>query len=410
MQKKIAIAVGCSFVSYLLPLGASAINFNRMYVFGDSLSDPGNIYNATSFVQPFESVLDINIPVLPPSPPYYQGRYSNAPNWIDNLAEELGFAIKSSTELSTFFSDSSVPSPITVTSELQPSVSPFFQGSTTEQSVNFAFGGAQTGFTGSSEFGNLIPGVRRQVEWFADDLALVNQSADSDALYIVWAGANDYWSVENPNPQEPVANLETSITSLYNLGARNFLVPNLPDLGRTVRPLNDGPEESQRLTNLAEEHNLFLGQTLSELNQSLTDINLISLDTYNIFNEAITNPGQFGLTNVTQACLEITTLTACSNPDEYLFWDEIHPTGFAHERFAEFAMAALTPESESTTKAVAAPMSESEFELALIPKLKSGTTLALSSKSESVPEPTSSAALGLLGIWWLLWSKRSSQS
>ena len=42
--------------------------------FGDSLSDTGNDLIA------FGS----------PQPPYYQGRFSNGPNWIDDLAAKLG--------------------------------------------------------------------------------------------------------------------------------------------------------------------------------------------------------------------------------------------------------------------------------------------------------------------------------
>jgi hypothetical protein len=37
--------------------------------------------------------------------------------------------------------------------------------------VNYAFGGAKTGLQGSTEFGDLIPGVLTQVGWLEDDLA-----------------------------------------------------------------------------------------------------------------------------------------------------------------------------------------------------------------------------------------------
>lgn len=77
----------------------SNLNFSKIYVFGNSLSDPGNIYNATSFVQWFDGLFGLEIPVLPPSPPYFEGRYSNGPIWIDYLAEDLGITVTPSTDL-----------------------------------------------------------------------------------------------------------------------------------------------------------------------------------------------------------------------------------------------------------------------------------------------------------------------
>ena len=331
--------------SVLKQFTASTSNspFSKLYVFGDSLSDPGNIYNSTTFVQPFDWLLGFDIPVIPPSP-YYEGRYSNGPIWTDYLAEELGLTLTPSSELSVFHPLLPLPSPVTITDE-GLRASPYFQGATTNQSINFAYGGAQTGFIGSDEqFGELIPGLLTQVGWFKNDHQRTRQSADPNALYIVWAGPNDYWSVENPNPEESVNNIETAIESLYNLGARNFLVPNLPDLGITPFAFKGGHQESDRLTNLTEEHNVLLDTTLEDLGDSLTGINLISLDVYSIFNDAITNPEKYGYTNITEPCLDPVTLLPRGNPDDYLFWDSVHPTSITHERLAEFALAALVPE------------------------------------------------------------------
>jgi phospholipase/lecithinase/hemolysin len=332
----------------LEPFDASSsnLNFSKLYVFGDSLSDPGNIYNATSFVQWFDGLLGLEIPVLPPSPPYFEGRYSNGPNWVDYLAEDLGITVTPSTELSIFEPSLPFDSPVTITNNALE-VSPYFNGATTEQSVNFAFGGAQTGFAGSDdEFGELIPGLLQQVEWFVEDHQLVEVATDPNALYVVWAGANDYWSEEKPNPSQSVDNIETAITSLYETGARTFLVPNLPDLGETPFAFNGGPEESVRLTNLALEHNAELDETLDELRDELTGINLIEFDVYSLFNDAILNPEQYGFTNVTEPSLDPLTLVPVGNPDEYLFWDAVHPTSVAHQYLAEFALDALTPTAD----------------------------------------------------------------
>lgn len=320
--------------------------FSKLYVFGDSLSDPGNIFNSTTFVQPFDWLFGYDIPVIPPSP-YYEGRYSNGPNWADYLAEDLGLTITPSTDLSVFHPLLPFPSPVTITGDgLQ--ASPYFQGATTNQSINFAYGGAQTGYIGSDkDFGTLIPGLLTQVKWFKNDHQKTHQSADPNALYVVWAGANDYWSVDNPNPEESVNNIETAVESLYNLGARNFLVPNLPDLGKTPFAFSGGTEEIDRLTNLTDEHNFLLDTTLDDLGDSLTGIHLIPLDVNSIFNDAITHPQKYGYTNVTESCLDPVTLIPRGNPDDYLFWDKVHPTSITDERLAEFALAALVPEVNS---------------------------------------------------------------
>ena len=51
---------------------ASAQSYDRLVVFGDSLSDNGNLYLASGGTQP-------------PSPPYYQGRFSSGPVWTELL-------------------------------------------------------------------------------------------------------------------------------------------------------------------------------------------------------------------------------------------------------------------------------------------------------------------------------------
>lgn len=389
MVKRSIIAVGFSVSSVLLPFAATATSFSRLYGFGDSLSDPGNIYNVTNFARWFDS----SIPVIPSSPPYYEGRFSNGPIWVDYLAEDLGLTLTPSTDLSVFLPNLPIPSPIAITPTGDIGVSFFFKGKTANQSVNFAFGGAQTGFTGTGELGDRIPGVLTQVAGFTNDLG--NQLADPNALYIVWAGANDYQTVEPENPQESVGNLATAITSLFDVGARNFLVPNLPDLGRTPQALSLGTEASTNLTNLTNTHNTTLATTLTTLDQTLADINLAALDVYTMFNQMLSAPAQFGVTNITQPCLDPVTLISCPNPNEYLFWDGIHPTTVTHERLAELAFTALTPTPEPE---------------AVQPLVSSAQIRVLSNETEpeaeSIPEPTSIVALGGLGLAWVLLGRR----
>ncbi|NEO10569.1 MAG: phospholipase, partial [Moorea sp. SIO3I8] len=53
----------------------------------------------------------------------------------------------------------------------------------------------------------LLPGLLTQVPGFTNDLILSDQMADPNALYILWSGANDYRSVDPPNPTQVVGNI-----------------------------------------------------------------------------------------------------------------------------------------------------------------------------------------------------------
>lgn len=322
--------------------------FSKIYVFGDSLSDPGNIYNVTQSIQPFEDFFGLDIPITPPSPPYFDGRFSNSSVWVENLAEDLSVTLTPSTELSVFSPDVDIFSPITI-ADKNIIVSPFFNGNTTNQSVNFAFGGAQTDENNAGEFGTLIPGVQQQVEWFVNDHQQANKSADPDALYIIEVGSNDYTN-PNADPEKIVENIETEIESLYDIGARQFLIPNLIDLGEIPNAQNpDTSVPAENLTELTETHNSLLDTTIDELQDSLTGASFVYLDVNTLFDDILAYPEAYDLTNVTDSYLDPVTLMPSSgaNPDDYFFWDGIHPTEKGHQILEDFALSALTPQLDS---------------------------------------------------------------
>ena len=124
------------------------------------------------------------------------------------------------------------------------------------------------------------------------------------------------------------------------------MVANLPDLGQT--PLVVERNQSSLVSPLVRLHNTSLAQALTALEPTLSQqgVTLISLDIFSLVNTAIQNPSEFGLTNVTDACLYPSPLfynplpeplSVCANPDEYLFWDSLHPTTAAHRAIADFA-------------------------------------------------------------------------
>lgn len=282
----------------MFPLKVSALNYDEIYVFGDSLSDTGNVFNATAGA-------------IPPSPTYFNGRFSNGPVWVEYLALDLGLTFNPST--------------------------------------NFAFGGATTGFDNIGLAS--LPGLQQQINGFT----AANLSANPNALYIVWAGANDYFNYFSggvTNPTETVANLSTAVTSFADVGAQNIMVVNLPDLGKFPVTTGVDSQSSGYFSTLTNAHNSGLRATRNFLSQQISpDINIIPLDVNSLFNRVIADPGEFGFTNVTDSCigdssvvpLNIATQPVACTPDKFLFWDEIHPTTATHQLIGELAFSALQP-------------------------------------------------------------------
>jgi outer membrane lipase/esterase len=68
------------------------------------------------------------------------------------------------------------------------------------------------------------------------------------------------------------------------------------------------------------------------------------LDVFGTVNQLITTPFLFGLTNVVDACVTPNVPPfSCKRPDEFLFWDGIHPTKAVHAIFAAEAANVLGP-------------------------------------------------------------------
>ena len=169
-----------------------------------------------------------------------------------------------SSELTRLYPDIPLPSPLTIgPGGFQ--VSPFFNGATTTESVNFAYSGAQTGLFGfDPEFGEDIPGMLRQVLWFLNDHQQFDQAADPNALYVLSAGSNNYFAEEPLNPQTAVQQIALSVRALYERGARQFVVTDVADLGQFPRALGWAPEEAEALTALSKEHRELLGAKLED--------------------------------------------------------------------------------------------------------------------------------------------------
>jgi phospholipase/lecithinase/hemolysin len=328
-MKKQLVAAGFAVFSFLTPLQAKAANFLNeipsIYAFGDSITDTGNVSSVTGGT-------------FPPFP-YFNGRFSNGPNWIDYLSQSLGLS----------------------------SPTPFLSGLPPTNGINFATGGATTGSDNTIDLIPGLPGLQQQIAAFTS-LIPAGASADPNSLYIVWGGANDYLPTDSlafepfEKPNKTITNLSTAITALAGVGAKNILVVNLPDLGSTPRVLGNDPSFSlspddptpSELNKLTGAHNKQLSKTLKSLRKSLDpSLNLIAYDVDSLVDDVLANPGSFGFTNVENPCLF--TLSCVLDPaqqQQYLFWDGIHPTTQAHQFIAQRALETL---SKQNSKSVPEP-------------------------------------------------------
>jgi phospholipase/lecithinase/hemolysin len=73
--------------------------------------------------------------------------------------------------------------------------------------------------------------------------------------------------------------------------------------------------------------------------QQDSELQIATLDANALYRDAIANPVAFGFTNVISSCLAGSI--TCGNPEEFLFWDGIHPTTAAHRILGEAAVSAI---------------------------------------------------------------------
>jgi phospholipase/lecithinase/hemolysin len=111
----------------------------------------------------------------------------------------------------------------------------------------------------------------------------------------------------------------------------------LPDLGLTPYIRLMGPVASAQASALSDYFNARLRAALSP--------DVIFFDTAALLRSVVANPAGYGLTNVTDPCFDAAapSPSVCSNPDQYVFWDELHPSARSHQILAEH-LAQTVPE------------------------------------------------------------------
>ncbi|KAK0360659.1 hypothetical protein LTR94_026438, partial [Friedmanniomyces endolithicus] len=132
-------------------------------------------------------------------------------------------------------------------------------------------------------------------------------------------------------------NVNTLVNAVAQGGAGTILVANLPKLSLTPQFRSPSGLAAAGLADAAAGNfNSTLLTKLSATAAARPGSNIIMMNLFRVGDAIAANPGQFGLTNVTDACFN--GVTVCSNPDSYFYFDGVHPTAAGHALIARLAV------------------------------------------------------------------------
>lgn len=272
-------------VTAALPVFASAApigNFTDLVVFGDSLSDPGNIFALSGGFVPDPLV-------------YPNGQFTNGDTWATKL------------------------------------------GADAASGTNFAFGGAT-----ASTNGDASPDFAAQRALFA----AASPSLGARPLAAVWFGGNDLrgaFGAADPSAVigQAVFDLVVGVNTLLASGLSDILVFGLPNLGRIPEVTANGAGAIAAATGATLAFN---GAVQAALAAPIASGNVRYFDTFALFESIVGNASAFGFTNSTDACLlTLANPLACTADAGFLFHDTIHPTDRAHAILAKAVRASVVP-------------------------------------------------------------------
>ncbi|MDH5408691.1 MAG: SGNH/GDSL hydrolase family protein [Gammaproteobacteria bacterium] len=285
------------FVSFGLQ---ASPQFDKIYVFGDSLSDNGNL---ASIVGPL------------PNPPYFgSARASNGLVALEVMASRFGLTLEPSLHL------------------IGPA-----------QGTNYAVIAAKVGRNEPQD-------LATQVALF---LANHGGAAPENALYVMFIGGNDIRHARDSGNRafaqqyltDAANTIATQIQVLNLAGAKNWLVVQAPDLGRIpetqlIANAFGLPGLPAQTTELTEYFNDALHQQVDNIEEA-NDIEIEEFKLFKKFNKIIDKAAKFGFSNTSEPCFSSEQgiyTPGCNfgfNIDQYIFFDEIHPTARIHAIIGE---------------------------------------------------------------------------
>jgi phospholipase/lecithinase/hemolysin len=285
----LALALGLG----LLGLPAQAATYTSAYFFGDSLTDPGNLYAATDGQ-------------VPPAP-YWQGRSSNGPVWAEHVAE--GFAEKGL------------------------------------ETRNYAHA-----FAGATEIDDLALGRPFQAPDLPDQLAAFEAGGTATGrrpVAALWFGANDVLGAMATNPTaQAVGGAATGaanavadgIERLGRAGVHDVVVFNLPPLDLTPRFFETAAQPLARLG--SETFNAALAGRIADFG---TETRVALVDIHSALADLHDNPQRYGVSDARTPCFDGATVCSGTEVLSRAFFDSIHPNSVVHSGIADLAGGKIAP-------------------------------------------------------------------
>lgn len=327
-------------VLFLASTGWAQTDFKTVVVFGDSLSDTGNIAHLTQTQFGVRYPADNTVLGFD----YTDGRFTDGADTQPAAQAYFGVWVE---QLAASF-----PS--------KPAIKDSLDGGT-----NYAYGDATTadGTTTESKTFALVPisiTLNNMGQQVADYLA-TSPTPNAQTLYVLWGGANDLYNASDAGG-DPIAAAGVAVQNEINLvqtliaaGATNFLIPNLPPLGG-VPSYAGGSAATAAALNTAS------GAFAAELAAGLSSVKLAAAargititvyqpDILTLFATVAGDPMAVGLGTIGADAQNIS-----ASPDTYLIWDGVHPTTTGHHFAAATARNLITPLVASSSSLSIAPV------------------------------------------------------
>jgi Ca2+-binding RTX toxin-like protein len=267
-----------------------SINFDKLFFFGDSITDPGRL------PQPVR-----------PDPPYVGGRFTNGLVYAQVLTRELG-----------------VPS------------------------TNFAWGGAKALSSGPEQF---LIGLDAQVTEFE---VRHLSGAPSGSAAVIFIGGNDYHDADPNDRTivgRVLESIDDAAARLTRQGVDELILFNLPFSLQTPRGIALPPDERAAEDAMIAAHNAGLRKLAATYNGAGVPTTIVDVD--RLTREVRGDQETFGLKVLDIPLYTLdeddrpvpTGVTSRADPDEVAFFDSVHPSAAGHGILAAFAEATLRADS-----------------------------------------------------------------
>ncbi|KAG8497653.1 hypothetical protein CXB51_008899 [Gossypium anomalum] len=316
-----------------------------VYIFGDSTLDVGT----NNFIPECAARADfyfngIDFPYSKPT-----GRFSNGLNTADQIVRLLGLK-KSPPPFLYLVNDPS---------NFQKNIL---------QGANFASGGSGV-LRDTGKAKRVIP-LEEQIQQFSTIRSNITNMTGSEeatdkilskAFILISIGSNDMFeyllNLSKPMSLAEfnatlISTYEYHIKTLYELGARTFGILTVPPIGCTpfARAVFTGNNSCFELAQaMAVQFYFDVASSLEQFSSTVQEMKYSVGNTFLMTGVLTGDMLAFGLKNIAAACCGNgtygcnQTASFCSNRDEYLFWDQFHPTQRASELVALTLFGAAEP-------------------------------------------------------------------